>query len=186
MSNGDQHDQNNGMEVHHQNNEVKDDPEYKFLSDGSNSQLADFLETWQEEIYRKHRILRLNDDCFFKIFSYLPANDLCAVSETCRDFQRLSRCYVEGHSKRFRFDRAFRLNDAKRFIRNFGQCLKKVSLKNNEFMSEEKPIRLLPLLDRYCTQLQDLLIDVTYSDPMIIIQFERLNANLQRLTIGAY
>ncbi|XP_037027796.1 uncharacterized protein LOC119068345 [Bradysia coprophila] len=190
MSNGDQQVHDDVMEVDHQ----KDDHEYKFLSDGSNSQLADFLETWREEIYRKHRILRLNDDCFFKIFSYLRANDLRVLSETCRDFQRLSRCYVEGHSRRFRLQREnfyndgsnISLDDAKLFIRNFGQYLKKLSLKIDDFLIAEKPIGLLPHIDRYCTQLQDLVIDVTSSDPMTIIQCEQLNANLQRLAIGAH
>ncbi|XP_037027795.1 uncharacterized protein LOC119068344 [Bradysia coprophila] len=194
MSNTDLHVQCNVVEVDHQNDDIKDDYEYIFLSDGSNTQLDDFLETWREEIYRKHRILRLNDDCFFKIFSYLPANDLCAISETCRDFQRLSRYYVEGHSKRFHLERAsfynkwskIRLNDAKRFIRNFGQNLKILSLKNDEFESDANPMRLLPLLDRYCTQLQDFVIDVSHLNPMTIIQSEQLNANLQRLSIGAY
>lgn len=63
-------------------------------------------------------------------------NDLCAVNETCRDFQRISHDYFQAHSNRLGLDELIldgvsqnrtRLSDAKRFIRIFGSHLTKLS-----------------------------------------------------------
>lgn len=178
-----------------QKDDASDDCSYKFLSDDVNPQLDEFLNEWREELDRKKTILRLNDDCFYKIFSYLQMNDFCALSETCRDFQRLSHGYVEANSKRFALERSTfygrtasekRLSHAKRFIRIFGPYLTRLSFRNEEFQDDESPVILLPLLERYCANLQDLTMDITYSDPMAIIDCGRLCSNLHRLTIGGF
>lgn len=51
---------------------------------------------------------------------------------------------------------------------------------------DERPIRWLPLLDRYCTNLQTLKIDVSFADIGTISQYGQLCSNLHQLTIGSY
>lgn len=155
MSKSDQHRQDNDEENY----------TYKIVS----SELDEFLDEWRDELYRKKCILVLNDDCFYKIFSFLRAIDLCAVAETCHDFRRLSADCFERRNKFFRLEpisihgsrSVLTLNDAKCLLRNFGKFITKLSIESNTFRDNGDWTRLLPLLDRYCLQLQDLEVNMT-------------------------
>lgn len=147
-----------------QKDDVQNDCVYTLLP-SLNPQLDEFLDEWHDELYRKTIILRLNDDCFHKIFSFLPTIDLCAVRETCRDFRGLSDICFERRSDSFclermrvygSLDNSLSLNDAKCVIRNFGQFIRKLSIKQSQF---DDPTRLLPLLDRYCCELQNFALE---------------------------
>lgn len=172
-----------------QRDDVQNDCVYSLLP-SLNPLLDEFLDEWHDELYRKKNILRLNDDCFYIIFSYLPTIDLCAVRETCHDFRRLSDNCFEKRSKSFRLERwsvygsldnSLSLNDAKRVIRNFGQLITKLSIPQSQF---DDPTRLLPLLDRYCCRLQNFALEIIkFLDPHTIIRYERLLSNLQQLEI---
>lgn len=55
--------------------------------------------TRQQHAIANCKIFRLNDDCLFEIFSYLPTIDLCAVKDTCRRFNALSDSIMQNRWK---------------------------------------------------------------------------------------
>ncbi len=164
---------------------------YKLKLSSDNPTLDQFLEEWRDELYRKNKILQLNDICLYKLFNFLPANDLCAVRETCKDFRRVSDYCIEKRSKSFRLDSNYvygspgeklKEMDAIRTIRYFGQSSSTVSIVRNIFLPDEYTPRLLRVIDRYCLKLTDFTLDFFESMSPFISQ--RLFSNLHRLVIA--
>lgn len=177
----------------HQNDDLTDKFSTEFRS--LNPQLDAFLDDWRDELYRKETILRLNEDCLYKVFSYLPAIDLCSLRGSCRDFRRIAPYCFERRSKWFCLDsahvygvptKALQSKDAHFVIRNFGNFLTKLSVNRSVFRCVEDALTLLPSLDQHCINLQDLTLDIFHSNPVPIIQDYRLVSNLHRLVIKGH
>ncbi|KAJ6649195.1 hypothetical protein Bhyg_04429 [Pseudolycoriella hygida] len=113
---------------------------------------------------KEKTIMSLNDDCFFKIYSFLPVVDWCSLRETCTRFRRISdECFKRQHQNfNINVQTLYGLNDlvsiehVKSLIRNFGQTIKKLIINKTNFRYQDDPSTLLRLLDRYCIELEDL------------------------------
>lgn len=136
-------------------------------------------------------ILRLNDDCFYEIYKFIPIIDWCSLRETCTRFRTISDFCFDRQNTSFQLkaknvfgssQRQLTLNDAKRLIRNFGHLVTKLSINLYNFHLEDAA-RLLPVLDRYCHTLRNLKLVRLVVATATIHQCDRLLSNLHRLAM---
>lgn len=119
--------------------------------------------------------------------------DWCSLRGLCTRFQPICDYLFEQRSESFqlkpdhvygkRTNQLLSVKDVKPLIRNFGQFIKRVSVRRDFFQKYDNPASLVPLVDRYCLTLKDLELIEFDLDRATIIQCCRLFSNLHRLVI---
>lgn len=116
-----------------------------------------------------------NDDCFYKIFEFLPKVYWCSLRGTCTRFRTISDYLFERKSKSFDFVIGNGLPfdtsviNAKHLIRNFGHFLTELTISRHYFHYDNDTSQLVPFVHRYCHSLKSLELNLVNLQPVTII-----------------